>query len=123
LPTLLESDPDPQGVVYKGFSRNSNVIKERINDGKPKRSKSFQQTREREFARGKSLSSRHLSLDTEDQNSRQIIRNIDNVETESERNFRPASKSLLILVRYYDLMNRCPLFLNQCIFRHLVFSL
>jgi hypothetical protein len=51
------SDPDPQGVVYKGFSRNSNVIKERINDGKPKRSKSFQQTREREFARGKSLSS------------------------------------------------------------------
>lgn len=87
------SDPDPQGVVYKGFSRNSNVIKERINNGKPKRSKSFQQTREREFARGKSLSSRHLSLDTEDQNSRQIIRNIDTVGTESERNFRPASKS------------------------------
>lgn len=87
------SDPDPQGVVYKGFSRNSNVIKERINDGKPKRSKSFQQTREREFARGKSLSSRHLSFDTEDQNNRQIIRNIDDVGTQSERNFRPASKS------------------------------
>lgn len=86
------SDPDPQGVVYKGFSRNSTVIKERINDGKPKRSKSFQQTREREFARGKSLSSRHLSFDT-DQNSRHIIRNIDTVGTQSERNFRPASKS------------------------------
>lgn len=75
-------DPDPQGVMYKEFSRGSDFIKETIVT-KPKRSKSFQQTRERDFARGKSVSTRQLSCDTE-----KIIDCSDKPDS-----FRSASKS------------------------------
>lgn len=57
--------PDPQGVIYKGFSRETDVIRESV-DARPKRSKSFQHHKERDFARGKSVSSRQLSYDEND---------------------------------------------------------
>ncbi|CAC5378651.1 unnamed protein product [Mytilus coruscus] len=75
-------DPDPQGVMYKEFSRGSDFIKETIVT-KPKRSKSFQQTRERDFARGKSVSTRQLSCDTEKNNDC----------SDEPDSFRSASKS------------------------------
>lgn len=75
---------DPQGVVYKEFSRQTDVIRETV-DAKPKRSKSFQHSRERDFARGKSVSSRQLSYDENDDNGN-IVKNTD-------LPFRQASKS------------------------------
>lgn len=87
------ADPDPQGVVYKEFSRKSDIIKESINEVKPKRSKSFQHAREREFARGHSLSSRHLSFDKENKRRENTDNENGYGEVRSYHTFRPLSKS------------------------------